>query len=727
MVDKDNSTKQPSIRNQFDELTDSLVIDPSLIWFVLLKYKKILALVPIIFALIIYFITKSLIPTYQSNASLIYNNDSSNIVEISEVYDQGSMNNQNEINTQIGVLKSREILNRILKKTEQLNEIQKLDIETHENFLSKALSLIGINLFTPKKVSQEVLFSKLFGSLSVSQTRNSNIINITLEANVPEQAQVALNLILSTYLEYDIDQKISVTTYASDKINERLNELKEKLEESEETLQAYKEKNKLIDLGDIKNLKSDEIQSISKRIIKAETSLQELQNNLQQVSLAGEDLEQLISIKFLRDIKEIGAIKSNLDSNQSTIDSLKLIYKDNHPKVTKAIKTKDNLITDLKEIIDENIAVNAYELASLENFIRLSNEELEIARAELQDLENKDLEMQKYVRDVSLNERIYQIFLERLKETNQAKELQTSNAKILNYPSLPGSPIKPNPKKNTLIGWILIFGGLFSLAFYYEIFKRTISNPEILERNNFETLNVIPKIEKKIRYSVPLDYLYDKKGKFAESIKMMQVIAVAKYPDTKVFLISSPVAEEGKTTISLNFAISLAERFKVIYLEADLRRPSLKKAYGIKNKPGLIDIFVKNEKFSEAILNLPNSTLDIVTAGSPGDLKTFPERRFKKLIAILKEHYDYIVIDTAPILPVADTLTIASEADTTLLVARSDFTKFSGLLNASKKIQSVSNCDIAAVINYFDTNQLNYYNYSRYGSYYKSYYNYSTT
>ena len=322
--------------------------------------------------------------------------------------------------------------------------------------------------------------------MSVSQTRNSNVINITLEANIPAQAKMALDLILNTYLEYDIDQKISVTSYASDKINERLNELKVKLEDSEKILQVYKEKNKLIDLGDIKNLKSDEIQSISKRIIKAETQLQELQNNLQQISIAGEDLEQLISLKFLRDIKEIQTIKSNLDSNQSTIDSLKLVYKDSHPKVTKAIKTKDNLMNDLKEIIDENIAVNAYELASLESFIRLSNDELEIARAELQDLENKDLEMQKYVRDVSLNERIYQIFLERLKETNQAKELQTSNAKILNYPNLPLSPIKPNPEKNALIGWILIFGGLFSLAFYYEIFKRTISNPEILERNNFE-------------------------------------------------------------------------------------------------------------------------------------------------------------------------------------------------------------------------------------------------
>ena len=727
MQNKDQSHQNSKIKNQFEDLTESLVIDPSLIWFVLLKYKKIILLVPIVIACIVYFFTKSLIPTYQSNASLIYNNDSSNIVEISEVYDQASINNQNEINTQISVLKSREILKRILNKSEKINEINNLSIPNKENIISKTLSLIGVNFFAPKKINKEALFSQLFGSMSVSQTRNSNVINITIEANVPEQAKKALDLILATYLEYDIDQKISVTSYASDKINERLNELKVKLEDSEKILQVYKEKNKLIDLGDIKNLKSDEIQSISKRIIKAETQLQELQNNLQQISIAGEDLEQLISLKFLRDIKEIQTIKSNLDSNQSTIDSLKLVYKDSHPKVTKAIKTKDNLMNDLKEIIDENIAVNAYELASLESFIRLSNDELEIARAELQDLENKDLEMQKYVRDVSLNERIYQIFLERLKETNQAKELQTSNAKILNYPNLPSSPIKPNPKKNALIGWILIFGGLFSLAFYYEIFKRTISNPEILERNNFETLNVIPKIEKKIKYSVPLDYLDDKKGKFAESIKMMQVIAVAKYPDTKVFLISSPVAEEGKTTISLNFAISLAERFKVIYLEADLRRPSLKKAYGIKDKPGLIDIFVNNKKFSEAILNLPNSNLDIVTAGNPGDLKTFPERRFKKLMEVLREHYDYIVIDTAPILPVADTLTIASEADTVLLVARSDFTKFSGLLNASKKIQSVSECDIAAVINYFDTNQLNYYNYSRYGSYYKSYYNYSTS
>ena len=223
MKDKNLSSQKSGIKNQFEDLTDSLVIDPSLIWFVLLKYKKVLILAPIIFAFIIYFITKSLTPTYQSNASLIYNSDSSNIVEISEVYDQASMNSQNEINTQIGVLKSREILQRILNKFEKLNEIKNLDIEKRESFLSKSLSLIGIDIFAPKKINQEDLFSRLFNSLSVSQTRNSNIINMTLEANVPEQAQVALNLILATYLEYDIDQNISVTTYASDKINERLN------------------------------------------------------------------------------------------------------------------------------------------------------------------------------------------------------------------------------------------------------------------------------------------------------------------------------------------------------------------------------------------------------------------------------------------------------------------------------------------------------------------------
>ena len=189
MQNKDQSHQNSTIKNQFEDLTDSLVIDPSLIWFVLLKYKKILLLVPIVIACIVYFFTKSLIPTYQSNASLIYNNDSSNIVEISEVYDQASINNQNEINTQISVLKSREILKRILNKSEEISDINNLSTLNKENFISKTFSLIGVNFFAPKEMSKEALFSQLFGSMTVSQTRSSNVINITLEANVPEQAK----------------------------------------------------------------------------------------------------------------------------------------------------------------------------------------------------------------------------------------------------------------------------------------------------------------------------------------------------------------------------------------------------------------------------------------------------------------------------------------------------------------------------------------------------------
>jgi uncharacterized protein involved in exopolysaccharide biosynthesis len=138
---EDTLNRQPksNFLSQIEDISDSLIIDPSLILFVFLKYKKVLIILPILFAIIVFLISKSLVPTYQSNASLIYNADTSNIVNISEVYDQGSINTQNEINTQIGILTSREITQRILKKEEAIDEIFKMSTQINKGFISRLL------------------------------------------------------------------------------------------------------------------------------------------------------------------------------------------------------------------------------------------------------------------------------------------------------------------------------------------------------------------------------------------------------------------------------------------------------------------------------------------------------------------------------------------------------------------------------------------------------------
>ena len=157
------------------------------------------------------------------------------------------------------------------------------------------------------------------------------------------------------------------------------------MEKAEKKLLDYKKENNLIDIGDIKVLKTDQIKSVSKRIIDANRELQKKESDLTAVKLAEGNIEELLAISDLRNKKEVDAIRTNINATNNNIEALQIIYKDEHPKVKKMFKTKENLDNRLKDILDENIAAAAFELANLKNFIKSSEEELDMAKLDLQE------------------------------------------------------------------------------------------------------------------------------------------------------------------------------------------------------------------------------------------------------------------------------------------------------------------------------------------------------
>jgi len=716
-----------SLNEKFNLIANGFSTDPFFYWITFLKYKKQLIIIPILISLIALFISKNIQPTFRSTASLIIDNQENNIINIEQVYseNQNSLNNYSFINTQKQIILSNEITDRIFSNENFKKNFQKKYNSYEPTFLKSIYSFFKTE---EKTINENFYKNYTRDNLNVVTNKDNNVLNLYFDSKSKDLSRIVLEEIIQAYLEYDIDQKISVTTYANTKISERLDELKLNLSESEKNLQNYKKENKLIDLGDIKNLKNEEIKSISNRILKAEKELQSLQNDLQQVSLAGEDVEELVSLKIIREEKEVDKILSDLKANDNTIDSLKLVYTENHPKLQKAFKTKANLDSKLDTIINNNIASLAYEMANLENFIALSEIELGKAREELQDLEIKDLDMQKYSREVDLNKRIYESFLERLKETSEARELQTPNAKILDKPLTIEKPISPKTDLITFLTFACTLFILYGLVCYYETFRNVVSDPTDLESNNFNFLNVIPKTLPKKGYHLPFNFLEKNSDPFSESILSMQTLLLSKYNASKVFMFTSPVSGEGKTTLSLNFALSLSIRKKVLFLETDLRRPSLIKSLNLDHRPGLIELLNGDVNYSEILLNIYSSRLDVIPAGNPNKFnKTIDQSKIGNFIKLLKTQYDYIVLDTAPVLPVADTLAISNIADTTIFVVRSEYTKTAGLINARKKIEQVSDCNVVTVMNFFDYQKANYYNYSNYGYNYKNYYNYSNS
>ena len=706
-------------------------------WIIFLKYKRIFFFVPALLALLGFFIALNINPIFQSQATLVIEESTKNIVNIEEVYGAESgrgLRNSNYINNQIQIIESDEVIGSIISQEAIATKAEKLYKKIPKNFLSSK----KFNIFNPlsqdkiKKESKTNIKEYIKNNLTVSQIRNSDVVNITIRSGNAELAKFLLEQLIDAYLRYDVDTKIKVTNYANKQINVRLSKLLEQMEIAEQKLLQYKKVNNLIDIGDIKELKIDQIKSVSKRIIDANRELQQKQNDLVAIKLAEGDVDELLAIADLRGKKEIDAIRTNINATDNSIQALQIIYTNEHPKVKKSLKTKRNLQKRLVKLLDENIAAAAFELANLQGFISSSEDELELAKFDLQDLEEKDVALQQYVRDVETNNRIYETFLQRMKETNEVKELQSSNVRIIQSALLPLKPISPNILRITIMFYLISFLIIFTILVYFEFNSNTVLEPSHLEELNIPVLATLPSVKKIDKgYHLSQMFLEDINSEFSESIRTLRTLMVAKFNKKKSILLTSTYSGEGKTTISLNTALAFSKIGKVILIETDIRRPSV---LNITNKSdstpkyGFSDIIQGTKtNFSDCLMMLPGSNVDVMTSGTRrSDLTdlTTPEK-LKEFFDILKETYDYIIIDTPPIQPVSDTLFISQATDHNLVIVRSNVTKLIGIKSIIKKLKNVNVKIDGLVLNDLDTSKASYYGYYQYGGYYNKYKSYS--
>jgi len=706
-------------------------------WIIFLKYKRIFFFVPALLALLGFFIALNINPIFQSQATLVIEESTKNIVNIEEVYGVESgrgLRNSNYINNQIQIIESDEVIGSIISQEAIVTKAEKLYKKIPKNFLSSK----KFNIFNPlsqDKIKEEPktnIKEYIKNNLTVSQIRNSDVVNITIRSGNAELAKFLLEQLIDAYLRYDVDTKIKVTNYANKQINVRLSKLLEQMEIAEQKLLQYKKVNNLIDIGDIKELKIDQIKSVSKRIIDANRELQQKQNDLVAIKLAEGDVDELLAIADLRGKKEIDAIRTNINATDNSIQALQIIYTNEHPKVKKSLKTKGNLQKRLVKLLDENIAAAAFELANLQGFISSSKGELELAKFDLQELEEKDVALQQYVRDVETNNRIYETFLQRMKETNEVKELQSSNVRIIQSALLPLKPISPNILRITIMFYIISFIIIFMILVYFEFNSNTVLEPSHLEELNIPVLATLPSVKKIDKgYHLSQMFLEDINSEFSESIRTLRTLMVAKFNKKKSILLTSTYSGEGKTTISLNTALAFSKIGKVILIETDIRRPSV---LNITNKSdstpkyGFSDIIQGTKtNFSDCLMMLPGSNVDVMTSGTRrSDLTdlTTPEK-LKEFFDILKETYDYIIIDTPPIQPVSDTLFISQATDHNLVIVRSNLTKLIGIKSIIKKLKNVNVKIDGLVLNDLDTSKASYYGYYQYGGYYNKYKSYS--
>ena len=187
-----------------------------------------------------------------------------------------------------------------------------------------------------------------------------------------------------------------------------------------------------------------------------------------------------------------------------------------------------------------------------------------------------------------------------------------------------------------------------------------------------------------------------------------------------LMLLSSNWLSEGKTTFAFNLALSLEKSSKVLFIEADIRRPSVLNGFYQFDREilGLGEIITGNAQLNEAIFKVPGTELDIITSGEKRfDMSDIVNRdQIQKFLDILKLEYDYVIVDSPPVQPVSDTLILTQASDYNLFVVRSEETRNASFISSIKKIQNVGAKINGIVINDLDTSRDSYYSY---------YYNYT--
>ena len=683
------------------------------------KNFRNLTILTLLISIFVLIVSMNLEKKYISQATIVISPEENNIVNIEEVY---SITNQaSRVNNQIAILKSDEVLEYIVGDKKSRLQFKDLYAQTEVSFFKR--------IFKKKiNVDKNYLKSILTSNFSVTNVPRSDVLQLSFISNNPKVSQLALKSIIDSYQRYEVDSKIQITNYANIKISDRLKELVKQMDIAEKKLAEYKKENELVDTGDVKGLKIKEIQSISERILEAEKNSQKLQNDLLSIKVADGNVDDLLAIKELRTAKEISDIQDSLSANESNIQSSSLIYTNKHPKLAKAQEFHQKLKSQLKEKINISIQQKAFELGNMDNFIKLSQEELKEATDELRLIEEKESGMMKFAREVESSKKLYESFLQRVKETNEAQNLQVSKLKVIETPNLPSGPFSPNPSKNFTLSLLLSFAAFYSLVFYREMNSSVIKSPEAIDSLEIPQVGVLPKVSKLKRgFHILQMFLEDSESNFSESIRSSRAIIESKFKKNSSYMVTSSNPSEGKTTYAFNLALSLEKTNKVLFIEADIRRPSVLNSFYQFDKEiyGLGEIISGSSQLKETIFKVPGTNLDIITSGEKRfDMSDIVNKeQIKKFLDVLKMDYDYVIIDSPPVQPVSDTLILAQATDFNLFLIRSEATRTVTFMSSIKKIQNVGSKIHGIVINDLDTSKDSYYAY--YYNYSPHYYNYN--
>ncbi len=747
--------RDSSYRRSFDRMRDMVPFGPEEIdlrqllltlWRRKMVVFSTIAVVTVLTALVLFQVE----PRYTATAQVMIDTRQSKVVDIESVV-SGISAEMATLLSEVEVIRSPSLIARVVEKLNLTQDPEfngalrepswTAKILNLETYVSRDL-LVSLGLRSPSATMiaadrddriESSVIGAIQGSMSVRPVNRSLVISIAFTSTDARKAALIANTITDNYIVDQLEAKFEATRRATTWLNDRLVSLKEKLRVSEAAVERYR-----VDvadkIGQQSRLTEQQLSELNSQLILARAKGAEAKARLNQVEdlLASEgNLNSAAEVLNSPLIQRLRDQESQVLREMSDLSSR---YGPRHPKM---IKTN----AELKEL-RANIGREVRKIAfSLQNEMKVANVREQTLEKSLAVLEGKSAEqsraevrLRELEREAEANRLLYENFLSRFKETSEQEDLQQADARVIARASTPSGPSFPKKK---LVFILAIFSSALlgvALVFVLERLDNSFRSAEQLEQQTgLASIGMVPLVAGIANAKKIARHILDKPtSSVSESVRNLRTSLVLSKVDEppKVIGVTSTVPSEGKSTLALWLAESYANSGqKVLLIDADLRRPKISTLLNLETPSGIIELLTNQCSTEEAVKRVGSTGLHILSAKptKADALDLLSSQRMANYVKTFREHFDMVIIDSPPILAVADAKVTGNLVDKILYIVKWDSTPRQLVLRGIKTAHEAG-LDIAGtVLTQVNLRKHSRYGYGDHGYYYGKYKNYYTS
>jgi polysaccharide biosynthesis transport protein len=675
----------------------------------------------------LYSLTRTKIYTATTQVMIEKNNP--NVMSPSEFF-SGEMLTPEFLQTQYRIIESRSLARDVVRKLDLTHNSEFVSQEEMQKLTSPTIGNAAAGQTSEASKLEERVVGQVMGGIQVSPIRNSLLINISFSSPSPQTAARVANTVAVAYIDWNLALRLKTQQNSANFLDDQVKEQKKKLEASEQALQQYREKYGVVALNPAQASPKGEGTMASQKLVQITTQMVDAQNK--RIEAETRYRKALELIKNPEQAESIPEVVSNPMVSQIKNQEVELLrkkadlaekYGQKHPTMVSLNQEIDNLKKKKAQEIQNVVSSlkSQYDIAlTQENSLKTAAAR---SRNETLDQNKVAIDYQMLQQETESNRTLYDMLLKRLKETNVSEENRFINIHVVDPAEVPNKASKPTTRRNIMLALVIGVMGGFGLIFFFEYLDNTIKTPDDLSRHfGLPYLGPVPNFQiKEEDPSGDLIVLQAPRSQASESLRGLRtsiLFSSAKHVP-QVILVSSAAAQEGKTLVSSNLAVTMAlSGGRTLILDCDLRRPRIHKVFNMCREPGMSNILIGAASWEKMVQPTSVQNLWVIPAGPipPNPAELVGSDVLADLITELRKYYDRIIIDSPPIMAVTDSLVLSRITDGLVLVIKVGTTAREVIGHAVRQLNDMNAKVLGAVLNDipFDKDHYYYYQYHYY-------------